>query len=288
MKIDLAGRPIIITGASSGIGRATAVRCAAAGMPVVLAARRAEKLEEAVGEIRAAGGRAEAVRADVTSRADCDAMIAGCAEAFGPVYAVFANAGYGLEAAVHETDDERMRAIFETNVYGTINTYEAALPAMLAEGRGHILICSSSVARMALPYFGAYCATKAAQHHLGRAMAAELRTRGIFVSTIHPVGTKTEFGAVTNAASESGTGSLDSHTPRWMMQTADTVAGSIVRCLRRPKPEVWPTWSVLVRLGMAVTVAFPKLGDLGVRRIARAHDASGSEQGAHPGSARQQ
>src|SRR6187401_3636157 len=100
--MDLRDRPIAITGASSGIGRATAFACAAAGMPVVLGARRVEKLQAAVEEIRRAGGKAVAVGMDVDRPEDCRTLVDRTAAEFGSIYAVFANAGYGLERPIEE------------------------------------------------------------------------------------------------------------------------------------------------------------------------------------------
>lgn len=259
--IELRDRPIVISGASAGIGRATALRCARAGMPVVVSARRADRLEETVAAIRAEGGRAVAAEADVRDPASCERVIARCVDAFGSIYAVFANAGYGVECAIHEMSDRAMRDIFETNFFGALNTIRPAIPRMVERSDGHVLICSSCVAKFALPYYGAYSATKAAQNHIGRAMRMELAPLGVHVSTVHPVGTRTEFFEVARAGS--GDAPLIAHAPRALMQSPETVARAIVRCLRRPRPEVWT--SRLVRIGMAVGAAFPRLADMGVR-----------------------
>src|SRR4051812_42586613 len=101
--IDLSGKSIAITGASSGIGRATALACAAAGMPVALGARRVDKLKAAVDEITAKGGRAIAVPTDVTSPDDCRRLLDTAVAELGPLYAVFANAGYGIEKPMVRT-----------------------------------------------------------------------------------------------------------------------------------------------------------------------------------------
>lgn len=269
MGFDLRDKPLLITGASSGIGAATAVRAARAGMPVVVTARRLDRLERVAEEVRSAGGRAEAMSLDVTDAGACAAAVARCDEAFGPPYAVLANAGYGFDAPAHETTDEAMRAIFETNFYGTLNIVRASLPGMLEARAGHVLITSSCVSKLALPRFSAYTATKAAQNHIGRAMNLELRGTGVRASTIHPVGTKTEFFDTAKTNSEPGNHSLGDHAPSWAMQSADTVARAIVRCLRRPRSEVWPAWSPLVRIGMSICTAFPVLADWGTKRLAK-------------------
>ncbi len=267
-RVDLVGKPIVITGASSGIGRATAIACAKAGMPVVVGARREELLAEVVAEIEKLGGRAAAVCADVTVQADCDALVETCVREFGSIYAVYANAGYGVERAVHLTTEQELRDMFEVNLFGTMNTLRPALPRLLEAGQGHVVICSSSIGKLGVPYFGAYCATKGAQWLLGQSMRCELRSRNVRVSTVHPVGTKTEFFD-TAAELSGGSEAMDSHAPELMMQSAQTVAKSIVRALRTGRREVWPSWAVLVRLGIAIGNAFPTLGDMGMKKIAR-------------------
>src|SRR5262249_55651912 len=126
-RIDLTGKPIAITGASSGIGLATALACARAGMPVALAARREDRLSAAVEKIRATGGKAIAVRTDVDKPEDCRALVERTVSEFGSIYAIFANAGYGAFMPIATTPDEDLRAIFETNFWGTLNTIRPAL-----------------------------------------------------------------------------------------------------------------------------------------------------------------
>ncbi|TVQ33856.1 MAG: SDR family NAD(P)-dependent oxidoreductase [Phycisphaeraceae bacterium] len=283
--IDLKDKPICITGASSGIGAATALACARAGMPVLLAARREDKLAEIVERIRSEGGEAAAEVVDVADAEACERMIARAIEQFGSIYSVFANAGYGLEKAVHEMSDEEMRRIFEVNYFGTLNTLRPATPHMLERGAGHLLICSSCLARFPIPYYSAYSATKAAQHHIGRAMRLELEPHGVHVSTVHPVGTKTEFFDQVKGHSRRTT--LVEHSPDFFMQTPERVARAVVRCLRRPRPEVWT--SKLTLWGMAFGAATPRIADMGVRHMVRKRQAElerrGRERSAKPAGA---
>jgi NAD(P)-dependent dehydrogenase (short-subunit alcohol dehydrogenase family) len=260
--IELRNRPIAITGASSGIGRATALACARAGMPVALAARRADKLGGVAEEIAALGGRSIVVACDVTRTDDCQRLVDETLSRFGSIYAIFANAGYGLEKAVHDTSDAELRAIFETNFFGTLNTIRPALIPMRRARSGHILICSSVVGKFSAPYFGAYCATKGAQSDIGRSMRLELAPEGIQVSTVHPIGTRTEFFDVSRANS-GGTSMMD-HTPDAFMQTPERVARGVVACLHRPRAEVWT--STLPRLGAGLLATFPSLGDIVMRQ----------------------
>ena len=255
MPISLAGKPIVITGAGSGIGRAAALACAGAGMPVVLTGRRREPLEAAAREIEAVGGRAAALAGDVTDRVHCGAAVALCVERFGSIYAVFANAGYGVECAAHEMSDADMRAIFETNFFGTLNVLRPALPVMRAAGRGHLLVCSSCLALLPLPYYGAYCATKAAQHHVSRAMGVELRGSGVWVSSVHPVGTRTEFFDTADRRSPKRAGLMRVGASDRFLQPPERVAKAVVRCLRRPRPEVLTSHAA--RLAFEFAAMFP-------------------------------
>ncbi len=255
--IDLAGKPIAITGASSGIGLATAIACAKAGMPVAVMARREDKLTSLVREIEALGGRAIAVPGNVDDPADCARLVARTIEAFGSIYSVFANAGYGIERAMHEMTDAELRSIFETNFFGTMNTIRPALDAMLASGRGHVLICSSCLAKFGTAYHGAYSATKAAQNHIARAMNIELAPKGVRASSVHPIGTRTEF--FETARVTSGGQTMLDNSPSMFMQPPERVARAIVACLRRPRPEVWTSTPVRVFFGLATI--FPSFGD---------------------------
>ncbi len=231
----------------------------------MLAARRADRLHEVAESIRAAGGRAEVFVVDVSDPDSCARMIDATVAAFGSVYSVFANAGYGVERAIHEMNDAELHDIFEVNFFGSVHSFMPAVPRMIEQGAGHVLLCSSCVARFALPYYGAYSATKAAQHHVGRAMRLELEPFGVHVSTVHPVGTKTEFFDV--ARDRSARASLIEHTSERFMQSPERVARAVVRCLRRPCAEVWT--SGLVRWGVAISGVAPALSDRAVRRMVR-------------------
>ncbi|HYE60686.1 MAG TPA: SDR family NAD(P)-dependent oxidoreductase [Phycisphaerales bacterium] len=277
MPKDLRNLPIAITGASSGIGMATAVACARAGMPVALGARREDKLERVAEQIRREGGRAIVVRTNVDSPADCEALVERTIAEFGSIYSVFANAGYGADTPIappNAASDADIRAMFETNFFGTLNTIRPALPHMLKAGRGHVLICSSCLSKFALPWHTVYSATKAAQDHIGRGLLVELKPRGIAVSTVHPIGTTTEFFEQSAARSHKAAGAADGpkpaeiRTPRFMMQPPETVANAIVKSLRKPRGEVWT--SLPVRLAFATLTAFPGLRDaVTARKYAR-------------------
>ena len=254
MPADLTNKPILIAGASSGIGAATALACAAAGMPVALAARRRDKLEQVAGDCAQHRVKTTIIECDVTDPDQCAQAVAQTEAELGPIYAAFANAGYGFEAPLLESSDADTRAMFETNLFGTLNVVRPAADRMKLHGRGHLLICSSCLGLFPTPWYSVYSATKAAQHHMGRALDVELRRHNIRCSTVHPVGTKTEFfdGMKARQGSLTIAGSADA-----FMQTPEKVARAIVRCLRSPRPEVWT--SPAARCVMIASGLFPRL-----------------------------
>jgi short-subunit dehydrogenase len=268
--MDLAQLPIAITGASSGIGAAAAIACARAGMPVVLAARRVDKLEQVAAIIKSAGGRAQVVAYDAAKREDAAMLVNETIRAFGSIYAVFANAGYGAEKEALAMSDAEIAAMLETNFWGSLWLARAAAERMLGgasprEGRrGHILFCSSCLSKIGIPRYAAYCASKAMQDHFARAMRHELRDRGVCVSSVHPIGTRTEFfGKV----KEQG-GELIAKTPDRFMQPPERVASAVVRCLRSPKGEVWTSWTT--RWALAGALACPGVADWVLAKMVRA------------------
>jgi NADP-dependent 3-hydroxy acid dehydrogenase YdfG len=180
----------LATGASSGIGAATARHAAAAGYRLVLAARRDELLRDLAHDL---GGpdRAVAVRCDVTEWDDQQALAQAALDAFGRIDVVFANAGFGAPRGFESSDPDHWRAMVLTNVLGPALTIRATLPA-LRETRGHILITGSVAGRRALPG-SLYSATKWAVTALGEAARQELDGTGIRVTLIEPGSVDTPF-----------------------------------------------------------------------------------------------
>jgi len=186
---------LLITGASSGIGAATARAAAEQGYRLVLAARREDDLERLAGEL---GGdeRARAVRCDVTEWEQVEALTAAAIEAFGSVDAVFANAGFGATRGFLEESPEQWRSMVLTNVLGVALTIRATLPHLLERGTGHFLITGSVAGRRALPG-SLYSATKWAVSAIGEALRQELRSmhdnQRIRVTLIEPGMVDTPF-----------------------------------------------------------------------------------------------
>ena len=171
--VAVPGEPVLlITGASSGIGAATARRAAEAGWRLVLGARSEDRLSALAREL--GEERALAQRCDVTSFEDQEGLVAAGIDRFGAVDAVFANAGFGAKRGFLEDSVEHWHAMVDTNVLGVALTIRAVLPHLLERGRGHVLITSSVAGRRALPG-SLYSATKWAATAMGEALRQELR-----------------------------------------------------------------------------------------------------------------
>jgi NADP-dependent 3-hydroxy acid dehydrogenase YdfG len=236
----LAGRVAVVTGASSGIGAATARALAAAGMTVVLGARRADRLTALRDEIGAAGCRAEAVPADMRDERQVEALVAA-ADRHGGVDALVNNAALGFLRTIADGRVDDWRAIFETNVVGVLVACRAALRTMLPRGRGDILNVTSASAHEAWPYLGVYAASKAAVYTLSQSLRAEVAAQGVRVMTIeiHNVG-GTDFANAFDPAvlpealaRWRATGLLNPETP---MITPEDAARAIVFQLSQPDP----------------------------------------------------
>ncbi len=180
----------LITGASSGIGAATARAAVEAGFRVVLAARTVERLDELADRL---GGpdRALAVRCDVTEWSDQEEIVRVALDAFGQIDVVFANAGFGATRGFLNESPEHWRAMVLTNVYGAALTIRATIPA-LKETRGHLVLTGSVAGRRALPG-SLYSATKWAVTAMGEAARLELNGSGVRVTLIEPGQVDTPF-----------------------------------------------------------------------------------------------
>jgi NADP-dependent 3-hydroxy acid dehydrogenase YdfG len=187
----MADKPVfLITGASSGIGAATARHAVEAGYRVVLGARSADKLEALAGELGGAE-RAVAVATDVTRWEDNEALVAAAVDAFGRLDVAFANAGFGAKRGWLEETPEHWREMVLTNVLGAAYTVRAALPR-LRESRGHVLLTGSVAGRKAIPG-SLYSCTKWAVTAMAEAVRAELGDSGIRTTLIEPGAVETPF-----------------------------------------------------------------------------------------------
>lgn len=187
---DLSGRVFAITGASSGIGEATAVAAAQAGAQVALGARRADRLAELAGRI---GDAAWAFEVDVSDEQQSRAFIDGAKERFGRVDVLVANAGVMLLGPFEHQDPEEWRRMISANVFGVLYTTSAALPIMREQGAGDIVIISSVAGRRANAFSAVYNATKFGVVAFAEAMRQETADSDIRVCVVEPGWVETEL-----------------------------------------------------------------------------------------------
>jgi NADP-dependent 3-hydroxy acid dehydrogenase YdfG len=230
--------PALITGASSGIGRAIAVALAGRGGAVGLLARRRDHLEAVAAACEAAGGRAHVAVADVRDRGGCLRAAEAVEAALGPVELLVVNAGVAREADPLTCDGDAFAEEVAVNVLGAHHAIEAVVPGMLRRGRGHVVALSSLAAWRGLPGSAGYSATKAALTTLLQGYRIDWRRHGVRTTTVHPGFVKSELTA--------------KHTfPMPLLMEADRAAAIILRAVERGKKTCNFPWrlAMLTRLG---------------------------------------
>ncbi|MDQ3603282.1 MAG: SDR family NAD(P)-dependent oxidoreductase [Actinomycetota bacterium] len=251
MERALRGKVAVVTGASSGIGEATARELASCGATVVLASRATDKLEALQREISSSGGLALAVETDVSDRGSVEAMVGRAIGEFGSLDILVNNAGLGLSGRIAEVRAEDVRHVFEVNAIGPLNCIQAALPHM-GEG-GRIINVSSVVGRRAIPKVGAYCASKSALGALSDALRVEVADKGVTVTSVYPGTTRTSFRENSRRTRDEKRG----WRPKGV--TPDKVAQKIADAAERGPRDVYVT--LPDRLFVAGVTLFPGLAD---------------------------
>ena len=251
MEQTLKGKVVVVTGASSGIGEATARALAARGAAVVLAARNEEKLRFLEREILAAGDQALAVKTDVEDEASVEAMVERTVGEFGALDILVNNAGLGLSGRVAELQPADLRYLFEVNLVGPLHCVRAALPHMPRGGR--IISVSSVIGKRAIPKVGGYCATKFALNALSDALRVEISSQEISVTSVYPGTTRTAFRENSRRTRSEKRG----WRPRGV--TPERVAEKIARAAEKGGRDVYVT--LPDRLFVAATTLLPGLTD---------------------------
>jgi NADP-dependent 3-hydroxy acid dehydrogenase YdfG len=216
----LKGGVAVVTGASSGIGEATAVALARHGAKVVLAARRLQRLESLAERITRAGGVALAVPCDVTDHRELQTLRGVVQEAFGPVDVLVNNAGIPGGGELATLDYEQIREVVEVNVLGVMFGARAFLPGMLAREHGHIVNVASLAGRFAAPGASVYAASKHAVVAFSESLNMTTRTQGVLVTAVNPAFVTTE-------------GFSAQGRPAFATLTTERVADAIVHVVQR-------------------------------------------------------
>src|SRR4030095_2560320 len=177
---------VMLTGASSGIGRGLAVAIASRGARVGLIARRASVLDEVALEIKSSGGSALPIAADVQEAEALRSAARQVTKTFGPIDILIANAGTGTTTHASKLQPDEIRNVLEVNVIGAANSVAAVLPEMVSRGKGHLVAIASLAAYRGVAKSGAYCASKAALSALFESLRIDLRGSGVNVTIIYP------------------------------------------------------------------------------------------------------
>lgn len=189
----VSGKVVAITGASSGIGEATALELAARGAAVILGARRADRLSALAERIRAAGGRAEALPVDVTRRADLEQLVATAVERFERLDVLVSNAGIARTGLVAELDVDGWDEMIDINLRGVLHGIAAALPVFRRQGRGHFVTTVSTSGLKIVPTQAVYAGTKNAVRTLLEALRQESTDGVLRTTSISPGYVRTEL-----------------------------------------------------------------------------------------------
>jgi short-subunit dehydrogenase len=246
---------VIITGASSGIGAATARLLAGKGYRLSLAARRLDRLEALADEIRSAGGRALPVATDVTHLEDIRDLVQSTLDEFGTVDVLFNNAGIGRIDWLERLDQvEDIEFQIQVNLIGVIQMTRQVLPHMMERRSGHIINMSSVAGLIPVPTYSVYAATKYGLRGFTEALRRELRPMGIQVSGIYPSGVKTEFRGRRGTTRGSRI-----RTPDSLRMNAEYVAQAVLSLIRRPRRAL--VIPGMMRLAAGMNAVFPGLAD---------------------------
>jgi len=262
MRRNIAEKVIIITGASSGIGRAAALALGRERAKLVLVARREKLLNQLAEEVRKAGGAALSLALDLRTTDNVEKVIRSAHDQFGRIDVLINNAAFGFYGSVENTPADVVREIFNVNFGTPLLACQLAIPIMRRQGGGHIINISSVAGKRGLPLSGIYCATKFALQGISESLRVELKDSGIDVSIVSPGATETEFGENVRHGDV-----VAKFKPMGHVQSAEEVAAAIVRCIKVPKAEVYPYG--VSRFVVWANAVVPSLVDKVMRRSFR-------------------
>jgi len=234
MKRNLHGARAIVTGASSGIGRETALELARHGVGLVIVARREDRLREVTDQIAAVGGTVEAVVGDVTDRAVRQRAIDAAREKLGGLDVLVNNAGIGAMGLFVDADPERVRRLMEVNFFATVEMIRLSLPLLQQSNCPIVVNVSSILGHRGVPYSSEYAASTFAVQGFSESIRAEFTRLGIDVLVVSPGTTETEFFDRVIERTE------DPKWPEHRPVSAAEVARQMVRAIRKGKHEIIP------------------------------------------------
>jgi NADP-dependent 3-hydroxy acid dehydrogenase YdfG len=236
---------VLITGASSGFGAATAKRFNQEGSKVILAARRSERLEEMATEFRAKGGDALPLSVDVTQPAQIEAMVKAAVDHYGRIDILFNNAGFGRLDWLETLDPIRdIQGQITVDLLGVIWMARAVLPQMYKQGSGHIINMSSLAGWVAPPLYTVYSAAKFGVRGFTEALRREATPFGVHISAIYPGSAATEFQ--THIGQNKAKRRFKA--PAWLSLSADDVARAVITLAKRPRRALILPWMMMVSL----------------------------------------
>ena len=236
------GKVVIVTGASSGIGEATARQFGREGARIVLAARRVDRLEALAQEISAMGTGSEVlvIAADLSKLEDIQSLVNQTLQKFGCIDVLVNNAGFGRLDWLENLDPIKdIQAQMDVNAMGVIQMTRQVLPVMIKQRGGHIINMGSMAGLIGTPTYTIYAASKHAVHGFSEALRREVKPWGIDVSVIYPGGVVTEFASHAGIKRKT-----KATTPKSMLLTADQVGQAVVKIVRSPRamwilPWLW-------------------------------------------------
>ncbi|MDR9890834.1 SDR family oxidoreductase [Pseudenterobacter timonensis] len=231
--MELKGKVALVTGASSGIGAATAKKLAAHGVSVGLAARRLDRLQTLVSGIEAAGGQAMALEMDVTDQASVSAGVATLHKRYGRIDIAFNNAGLMPISDIASLKLDEWHRMVDVNVKGLLNTVAAVLPVMQSQKSGHIINTSSIAGRKTFPGLGVYCATKHAVAAFSDILRMEISPKfNIRVTTLQPGAVESEL--FEHISDVNYRAQMEQLKEQMTFLKADDIADSILYALQAP------------------------------------------------------
>ncbi len=265
----LSDQVILLTGASAGIGEATARRLARSGARLILTARRADRLHALAAELDPTGSRVIAFPADLTVAEQRDALITSTLARFGRIDALINNAGYAQRGPLERVPLEAIRHNYEVNVFAVVALCQRVAPVLREQGRGRIINITSVAGRIARPLTSVYDSTKHALEALSDGLRGELKPFGIQVVVIRPGFIATEFVTAADAASGDTLADLGPYTPymsrlrdgfaelRRLAASPDVIARCIERALCAQRPRLHYTAPAHAKLFLFARWLFP-------------------------------